>query len=189
MPFLFETYPTVDYDIKKNGKTLTLTDLTVRFKIIQALQSRTVVTYDYSVVDGERPDVIAFKYYEDASLDWIILLTNQIVDPTWEWPLDQQSFDRYIRKKYGSAVTAQATVHHYEKIIQTQSVRFDGTVIPEKSLWVDLETYNTLSPDLRRTVDAYTFEVQKNEDKSNIKILDERYVSRLLNEVDNVFNV
>lgn len=189
MPFLFESYPTVDYDIKKNGKIQTLTDVTVRFKIIQALQNRTIVTYDYNVTDGERPDVIAHKYYEDASLDWIIILTNQIVDPTWEWPLDSQSFDRYIRKKYGSAVTAQATVHHYEKIIRSSSVRIDGTVIPEKAVWVDLETYNTLAPDARRSVDSYQYEIQQNEAKAIIKLLDKRYVPSLLNEVDNVFGV
>ena len=189
MPFLFESYPTVNYDIKKNGKLQTLTDLTVRFKIIEALQSRTIITYDYNVVDGERPDILAHKYYEDSSLDWIIILVNQIIDPTWEWPLDQTSFDNYIRKKYGSAVTAQSTVHHYEKIIRTSSVRIDGSFIDEKTVWVDLETYNTLASDARKTISSYQYEIEQNEAKANIKLLDKRYVPSLINEVDNVFNV
>jgi|TARA_R110000803_G_scaffold22535_1_gene55988 hypothetical protein len=187
MGFLFENFPTVSYDIKKNGKTEILTDLTVRFKLQKALDNRTVITYDYNVVDGERPDIIADKYYSDSSLDWIVILTNKMIDPMWEWPMDQQSFGKYIRKKYGSAVTAQSTVHHYEKIITQASTRFDGTFIPELAVWIDLETYNTLSPDVKRTVDAYEYENELNEQKAIIKILDERYVTSLLNEIETVF--
>lgn len=185
--FLFENYPTVDYDLKKNNKTQTVTDITVRFKLQEILENRTVVTYDYDVVEGERPDIIAHKYYEDASLDWIIILTNKIVDPVWEWPMDSVSFDNYIRKKYGSVSQAQAQVHHYEKIIQDRQTLFDGTVIPEKVLWTDRETFLTLDALQRREVDAYTYEIEQNEERSRIKILDEKYVPQLLNQIETIF--
>ena len=188
MPFFFEPFPTVDYDIKKNGKTEVLTNLTLRFKLQEVLKNRTAVFYDYIVKEGERPDVIAHKYYDDASLDWIILLTNDIINPHFDWPLDFLSFQRFLRKKYGSVQTANDGVHHYEKIIRSQSVLFDGTIIPEKTVQVDLDTYNTLAADSRKSISNFTFEENLNEDKRNIKILDKKFVTGLLNQVETIFD-
>ena len=187
MPFFFDPFPTVNYDVKKNNKLEVLTNVTVRFRIQTALRNRTAIFYDYNVKDGERPDVIAHKYYNDPSLDWIILLTNNIINPSFDWPLDSRSFDNYIIDKYGSINTAQNTIHHYEQIIRTQSRTFDGTVIPEKTVWVDEDTYNTLSSDDRRIVYTYTYELEENEAKAQIKILDKRFVTRIVNEVDVIF--
>ena len=187
MPFFFESFPTVNYDVKKNNKLEILTNLTLRFKVQEIVNGRTAVFYNYTVKENERADVIAHKYYNDASLDWIILLTNNIINPSFDWPLDYQSFIRYVRKNYGSVATAQATIHHYEKIIRSQSVLFDGTIIPEKTVWVDEDTYDTLDPANRKTVTALDYENELNEDKRNIKILDKKYVNPIINEVDAIF--
>jgi hypothetical protein len=177
---MFDRWPTVSYDLKKNGKPLELTNITLRFKINELLRDKSVVIYDYDVQDGERPDIIAYKYYDDETLDWVILLINNIIDPQFEWPLDDRSFERYMRKKYGSLETAKQTVHVYEKILREQSVLFDGTIIPEKRVVVDKDTYDLTSPTLRRTVDKYTYELELNEARSRIKILDQRYITGLV---------
>lgn len=187
MAFFFKPFPTVSYDLKKNNKPAILTDVTVRFKIQEILQNRTAVYYEYNVKDGERPDIIAFKYYKDPSLDWVILLTNNIIDPFYDWPLDSASFDRYIRAKYGSPSVAQSTVHHYEKILNTQSTLFDGTVIPERTVIVDQATYNGLAPTARRIVYNYDYELDLNEQKANINILDKKFLPSILNQVNNIF--
>jgi len=180
MSFMFDRWPTVSYDVKKNGKPIELTNITLRFKINELLRDKSVVIYDYDVQDGERPDIIAYKYYDDETLDWVILLINNIIDPQFEWPLDDRSFERYMRKKYGSLETAKQTVHVYEKILRQQSVLFDGTIIPEKRVVVDKDTYDLTSPTLRRTVDKYTYELELNEARSRIKILDQRYITGLV---------
>ena len=180
MSFMFDRWPTVSYDVKKNGKPIELTNITLRFKINELLRDKSVVMYDYDVQDGERPDIIAYKYYDDETLDWVILLINNIIDPQFEWPLDDRSFERYMRKKYGSLETAKQTVHVYEKILRQQSVLFDGTIIPEKRVVVDKDTYDLTSPTLRRTVDKYTYELELNEARSRIKILDNRYITGLV---------
>ena len=180
MSFMFDRWPTVSYDVKKNGKPIELTNITLRFKINELLRDKSVVIYDYDVQDGERPDIIAYKYYDDETLDWVILLINNIIDPQFEWPLDDRSFERYMRKKYGSLETAKQTVHVYEKILRQQSVLFDGTIIPEKRVVVDKDTYDLTSPTLRRTVDKYTYELELNEARSRIKILDNRYITGLV---------
>ena len=94
MAHMFEDWPTVSYDLDKKGNPLELTNITLRFKINQLLLDKTAVMYQYSVQDGERADIIAHKYYQDPSLDWVIYLINNIIDPQWQWPLDDQSFDR-----------------------------------------------------------------------------------------------
>jgi hypothetical protein len=184
MSFYFKNFPTVNYDIKKNDKLQVLTNLTVRFRIQEALQNKVTVMYDYNVKEGERPDIIAHKYYKDSTLDWVILLVNNIIDPHFEWPLDSLSLDSFIREKYGSVANAQSQVHHYEKILRRQSVAFDGTVIPEKSIYVDQETYNTLSASDRKVVTNYDYEINLNEQKAIIKILDKKFITNIINAVD-----
>ena len=187
MPFFFDPFPTVEYDVKKNNKLELLTNVTVRFKLQEVLNNRVSILYNYSVKDGERPDVIAHKYYGDSSLDWIVLLTNGIINPHFDWPLDSATFNKFIKNKYGSRSVAAAQVHHYEKILRSQNVLFDGTIIDEKTVWVDQDTYNTLDPSERKIVYSYDFENELNEKKGQIKILDKRYVTQIVNEVDAIF--
>jgi len=180
MAYMFKNWPTVSYDLKKNGKPLELTNITLRYKINELLRNKSIIMYEYNVQDGERADIIAYKYYDDTSLDWIIYLTNNIIDPQFEWPHDDQSFKRFLTQKYGSPQTAKQTHHAYEKILRPQSVFFDGTVVAEKRVVVDQETYDATSPTLRRQVDKYTYELELNEARSQIKILDKRYVQGIV---------
>lgn len=180
MSYMFDEWPTVQYDLKKNDKPVTVTNITLRFKINELLRNKSVVMYTYDVQDGERPDIIAHKYYSDSTLDWVILLTNNIIDPQFEWPLDDRSFERYMRNKYGSLEAAKQTHHLYEKILRQQSVLFDGTIIPEKRVVVDKDTYDLTSPTSRRQVDKYVYELELNEARSRIKILDKKYLNGLV---------
>lgn len=183
MPFYFENFPKVSYDIDKTGNKIDVTNLFVRYKIVDAFKKQPAVYYDYNIKDGERPDVIAAKYYEDASLDWIILLANNIIDPQFEWPLDRKSFENYVKKKYGSVSTAKEQTHHYEQITQQQSVLFDSTVVPEEFHEIDLTTYDTLAAGDKRIVTSYEYEDRVNEAKRNIKLLSEDYVLILLTQI------
>lgn len=187
MAFYFDNFPTINYDLKKNGKPTVLTNLFKRYKIVDAFKKQNAVYYNYNVQDGERPDVIAAKYYEDASLDWVILLTNNIIDPQWDWPLDRRSFENYIIKKYGSLSSAYSTTHHYEQILRQQQVLFDNTIIPEKTIQIDLTTYNSLSEADRKIVTSYAYEEELNESKREIKILSEDYIYEFLSLVSDAF--
>lgn len=179
MSHMFENWPTVSYDLDKKGKPLQLTNITLRYKINELLSSKYAVVYEYDVVDGENADIIAYKYYEDATLDWVIYLTNNIIDPQFDWPMDSQSFNRYLRAKYGSPEAAKQQHHHYEKILRPQQIFSDGSVIAQKTVKVDKDTYDLTSPTLRQQVDSYTYELRLNQQRSRIKILDKRYVRDL----------
>jgi len=187
MAFYFRPFPLVNYDLKKNKNNTVLTNIMTRFKIVESFQRQEAVYYDYSVKEGERADQIAFKYYDDASLDWIIYIVNNIIDPEFDWPLDRISFESYVAKKYGSISTAMSQIHHYEQIVATQSVLFDGTIIPEETYEIDLETYNSLAPADRKTVTSYEYETAENDSKRDIKLLSNDFVQSLLNQVETVF--
>ena len=44
-----------------------------RAKFSQISQENSVVYYEYTVKDTETPEIVAFNYYNDSALHWIIL--------------------------------------------------------------------------------------------------------------------
>jgi len=68
----------------------------------------------YSIVGDERPDNVAFKYYNDDTLDWVVLLSNNILNVQSEWPMTQRTFDKVMLEKYGSYENLYSGIHHYE---------------------------------------------------------------------------
>jgi len=70
----------------------------------------------YKIIGDERPDNIAFKEYEDSSLDWVVLLSNNILNVQSEWPLPQTSLDEVLLDKYGNYDKLYSSIHHYETI-------------------------------------------------------------------------
>ena len=188
MPYLFRSFPKVNYSLKKNKNFELLTNITLRFKVRDIIKNRTAIYFDYVVKDSDRPDIIASKYYDDPTLDWIIFLVNDIVDPYYDWPLSDESFDSYMRTLYGSNAEAKSTVFEYRKIINNQSVRFDGKIIPKRTVVVDLNTYNSLAATDREQISAYDYYFEQNAEKRKIKILDKQFVSSLVREVDLIFS-
>jgi len=82
----------------------------------------------YQIIGDERPDNVAFKFYNDSTLDWIVLLSNNILNIQTEWPLPQTSFDQILLEKYGSYDELYNGIHHYETLeIKNSS---GATVLP-----------------------------------------------------------
>lgn len=185
--FYFDTFPKTTYDIKKNGKLENVTNIMLRYKFNAAIKNFISPYYDYNVTDGERADNLAFNVYGDYTLDWLIYMINDIVDPNFDWPLSEQTLNRYIVKKYGSIPIAQATVHEYRKILNEQSVLFDGTIVPKRTLVIDETTYNTLATPDRESISKYTYENEVNDAKRQIKLLSSRFVNDILLELRDVF--
>jgi len=185
--YYFEQFPTVRYDLLAKGKPIALTNIMLRYKIRDELAQKAAIYYDYTIKEQDRPDTIADKYFGDSSLDWIIFITNNIIDPQWDWPLTSSSFDQYIKKKYGAVSTAMTTIHHYEKIIRTQSVTYDGIIVPEFVVNIDETSYNNTVASERRIRYCYDVEVEANETKRNIRLIDNKYVPNIKRLAESVF--
>lgn len=118
-PF-FDRFPKVKYDInqsKVNPKYEELTDIFVRIGYLKDILQNSASYYIYIVEDGDTPEILAEKVYEDPGAAWMIIYANKILDPQFDWPLDYNSFNNYIIDKYGSIANAKVGIHHYEKVI------------------------------------------------------------------------
>jgi hypothetical protein len=176
--FLFSPYPTVNYRIPNTNTIVPVTNITKRFAVTNFLNNSKATFDEYYIQDGERADIIAYEYYGDQTLDWLIFLVNEIHDPYFQWALSEDRFKSYMIQKYGSLAYAYQTVHHYEKIIQQQSEINDGGVtriIPEKTLTVDFTTYNSLIASERKVLSIYDHENNMNDNNRHIYLLDLNY--------------
>ena len=187
MAFFFENHPLISYDVQKNGIPRTVQNPLVRFKLQNILKSRTALYYTHDIEEGQSVEFIADRYYGDSTLDWVIYIVNDIIDPQYDLPLDYQQFVAFVKSKYGSTESALNTLHHYEHIIQTQSVLYDGTIVPEKVIIVDETTYNGLVATEKREITNYTYEERLNESKRTIKILHSDYLDQFLAEAEGIF--
>ena len=70
----------------------------------------------YKIIGDERPDNVAYKLYNDETLDWVVLISNNILNIQTEWPLPQAVFDKVLLEKYGDYNTLYNGIHHYETI-------------------------------------------------------------------------
>lgn len=182
----FSYFPTVQHDLTNIGQKVELTNVLRRFIVRNDLQERTDVFYDYNIQEGDRPDIIAEKYYGDADLAWLVLHFNTVKDPIFDFPLFGRDFDNYIKGKYGSVPEAQSEVHEYRWILNEAIVKNDGERIPRRYVVVDQTTYNTLPVTQRQTVYKYDWEIEENEKKRQIKILDRRYLDQVRDEVETI---
>ena len=174
----FKPYPTVPYRIPNTNRNILATNLTKRFGITNFLNNAKALYDEYFVQDGERPDVIAYQYYGDQTLDWLVLLVNEIHDPYFEWVMSYEQFHEYVKQKYGSVEYALTNVHHYEKILQQGRTFMDNGVqriVPEKTVIVDHTTYLSLIASERKQVSIFEFENEKNENNRHIYLLDLNY--------------
>ena len=104
----FNPFPKTEYSL--GSKTETVVDI---FRKVAISQNNTDSIFTEELVgDSDNVESLAEKYYGDASLSWIILLTNNIIDPMSEFVLSTKNFDSLINTKYsGSIFYFEETVH------------------------------------------------------------------------------
>lgn len=122
-----------------NDETLIVKNLFKRAKIREDISSIVSGFEYYFITENERPEQIAEKVYGDPELDWVLLTTNNIINLQDQWPLNLDSFNKYMIEKYGSE-DAYDDIHHYETVSITDS--FNREVFPA-GLIVDETFYNT----------------------------------------------
>jgi len=133
--------------------------------------------YPYFVKEGERPDIIAHAQYGNIGYAYLIMLVNDIQDPNFDWPLSSQIFEKYIINKYGSVTIAIAGVKNYYQIIRAEVAR-TGTSerVPEVKFAVDETTYDALGTGDRSTLTNYDHEVELNDAKREIRLINPAFV-------------
>lgn len=193
----FATLPKIVY-IDKDRVSRVFTNIMARANIVGSLLNNPLVFYTYDIQDEDTPEIVAYKYYGDVYRYWILLYCNQMVDPQWDWPLSSKQFETYIADKY-QEFNPYSTVHHYEKIIS----KYDQNTLTttENVVIIDETTYNSMTEGTnsyslptgivtvtttKKAVSYYEYELNLNESKRNIKVLNRIYADQLEKEFKNL---
>ena len=207
----FNYFPKTFYKLNENSNDVdAVTNITARFGFEQAFKNNSAVYYEYDVQDSDTPEIIANKFYGSPERHWAVLMINDIVDPQFDWPLDQRTIISYIDEKYlanasvGQSGTtwAQANIHSYYKV-ETRTTNSTGTELQSK-LEIDANTYANVAATTsnltlndgnsititttKETKSYYDYEVEENEAKRTIKLLKPEFVSSIEEEIKIIFN-
>jgi len=171
----FSQFPKLAYDMKGNNVRKLLPDILRRVKLRAKIKSGGMLFDRYDVKDGEKPEDIAFKWFGDASLHWVILMTNDVTDRYYDWPMNHAQFAEFLTDKYGDNVDA---VHHYE--IPRDSGRTTGQGPSDYSHLVEVnsDTVNATSISNRQ------FEERDQDKKRQIQLLNKTFLSNFITEFD-----
>ena len=189
----FRQLPLLDYPSLANDRTSTFDYAKVKniFKrsVLRDDLFNDFVTFtEYSIQGDERPDSVAEKFYNDPHLEWVVLITNNILSIRDEWPMSEPDLFNYMNEKY----TAQelSYVHHYEtlKVLNGQN-----QLIQPEGLWVDSDhTVSWLEDGILRTesriklVSYQQYEIDKNDAKRNIYVLRKSYLPMVMEDMRDI---
>ena len=189
----FRQLPNLDYPSLKNDRTSAYD-----YQVVKNIFKRAIIRDDifdeataftkYSVVGDERPDQVAAGFYNDSTLDWVVLTTNNIVHVRDEWPMGNQDFLTYLNEKYTAEELS--NIHHYEtKLIRDSR----GKLIQPVGLTVPAGHSITFLDNgvLREesSLTSFTFlehETDVNDNKRNINILRPEYLNFFLESFEEI---
>lgn len=184
----FSLFPKVKYDNK------IVTNITLRTKILDGIGKNPYVYLPYTVEEGERAQDVAYYYYGDPQMDWLVYFSNDIIDPYRQWPMDQDVFVNYLKKTYKDKAAADGFTDVYAWTMSEAVTSNIITVVnvDDEELQISYDTYlldpNIVAADWR-LVRVFEYENEQNENKRQIRLLNEVYANiaadnlkRLLNE-------
>ena len=190
----FEELPDISYvsllpKTGNNDERITVKNIFKRAKLRTDIdQAITGFTY-YQIPENTRPDIVAQNIYGDPELDWVILITNNIMNVRDEWPLSNNDLYDYMLEKYGSVEKLNEV-----KKWETTGIRDNyNRILLKSGLEVDKEftfTYSisnttyTVNPTTAVTNEEY--EIRKNESKRTIKLLKPEYLSTFVKDMRNI---
>jgi len=171
----FNKFPRLAYDMKGNNVRKLLPDILRRVKLRASIKSGGMLFDRYDVKEGEKPEDVAYKWFGDAELHWVILMTNNVTDRYYGWPMNSAQFVEFLADKYGDNTDA---VHHYE--IPRDSGRTTGQGPSDYSHLVEVnsDTENAISISNRQ------FEEREQDKKRQIQLLSKSFLGDFIAEFD-----
>ena len=193
----FSQLPDFEYvNRTEDGKRISdytqVKNLFKRGKLREDIFQETTFFEQYQIQGDDRPDNVAQKVYGDATLDWVVLLSNNIINLYEEWPLPQESFDTYILEKYNNDYDKLYNgIHHYESNEVTNS---QGVVIFPKGIRVgagqsvsyfdEIDNQQVTVNPVSKGIVNYDYEKNLNDDKRNIFLLKGIYLNIVFDDLE-----
>ena len=164
----FSNFPTVEYD----GDTLV--NICLRVGITNTVKQNTSQFLPYTLqYDSETQETVAYDYYNDVNLDWLVEMANDVIDPYYDWKLTDQDVDNVLVNNYGSVANAMSTVVYKQRVPTSNSDPYN--VIVNSNTQVSAAQYVSLS--------AYDYAHLSNQQKGTIYIINTDYVNPLKSSI------
>ena len=189
----FSQIPDFDYVSRlpdaKISDYITVKNLFKRGKLREDIFQDVSIFTKYQIKGDDRPDNVAFDFYGDANLDWLVLTCNNIINVYSEWPMTQFNFENYLLEKYLTYDNISA-VHHYET---TQVTNTLGAVIVPAGLEVDSNFSVSFFDDEVggmttkypvSTITNYQYEEKLQTERRNIFLLESRYLNVVKDDLE-----
>ena len=166
-----DNFPVIPYDSVGDYKHKDVTNLLRRVGMRAKVKANTLVFDTYDVRNGETPESLAHKLYDDAELHWVILMVNDITDRFHDWPMSESQFLQYLNERYDNV----DEIHHYE--ISQES----GDTSVKINIGTDTTGYS--EADLT-TITNYEYEVERQDTLRKIRLLDGAYIEQFQEEFE-----
>lgn len=161
MPY-FSQFPTFIARIGDRQKIVE--DFFVRVSAGKNYISSSVLLLSTYIKDGEKPEDVSYRYYNNAEYHWVIFLINNIVNPRTEWPLSDRDVATYTLQKYGYM----DDVHHYRTVEGHHEI----------TGYANLLALGQIEP-----VTNFQYEQDVNEAKRQIKVLDPQFLNEFVSDL------
>ena len=170
----FERFPKGDYILPGTTTFKQVTDLFRRIKIKDKIRNEASLYSEYFVTNGERPEQIAHKHFGSAELHWVVLITNNITDAYYEWPLSFSAFEDFVKDKY----TNPDAIHHYELTQSSGPTTSNGPNDYSHKVEVNSDATGAQSVSNRE------YEEREQDKIRTIKLLDPAYLTAFVEEFE-----
>ena len=170
----FNKFPLITYDIKGNKVRKLLPDILRRVKLRASIKSGGMLFDKYDVKEGEKPEDVAFKWFGDPELHWVILMTNNVTDRYYDWPMNQAQFAEYLNDKYSNP----DAIHHYEVTKDSGRTTSQGPSDYSHKVEVNSDTDNAVSVSFRE------YEEREQDKKRQIQLLNKSLLGDFVAEFD-----
>ena len=198
----FSLIPNIEYDTKPISYPFSESDFVVaknffrRYKINDDVFGYATFYKKYAVQDGIGIETVANSYYGSPFYDWIIILTNNYINPQFSFPVNSETVRKIAEERYGET-EAYSGIHHYETIEKKSGQTVDGLDILalKGGLTVDKKFYdsqftyfngtqavNVNGNTVSKAITNFEYEVEENEKKREIYLLRRTYLKRFVNE-------
>ena len=160
------------YDLKGDGNEKLVTDLMTRVKVREKIIDEASLYDNYDVPSGERPEDTAFKHFGSAQYHWVILMTNNITDAFYEWPMSEQNFEAFLKDKY----TNPDAIHHYETTQSSGKTKANGP--DDYSYLVEVNSDAAGA----QSISNREYEQRLQDEKRQINLLNPSYLNTFIEE-------
>ena len=187
-------YPSLLKERESNTDFVQTKNLFRRVKIREDLFANFMQFDKYEVIGDERPDNVAEKVYGNDGLDWVVLLSNNIIDINNEWPMNQSQLNMFLEEKYTPQQLV--SIHHYEtlelrdnknQLILPAGLVVDADFNMEYLSGGQVKSTNSLVDGRPvKAVTFYDYENSQNDQKRNINVLKQEFLGLFIKDFERI---